>query len=76
MTPAVGSKLGPYEVICPLRAGGMLKEAMKEMEAYGFTSSHHVICPELSSYEARFPRRFKTSPAFRDLRRSEHVPER
>ena len=53
-------------------AGG----AMKEMEAYGFTSSHHLICPGLSTYEARFPRRFKTSPAFRDLRRSEHLPGR
>ena len=56
--------------------GWSAEEAMKEMEAYGFTSSHHLICPGLSSYEARFPRRFKTSPAFRDLRRREHVPER
>ena len=48
-------------------------EAMKEMEAYGFTSSHQLICPGLSSYEARFPKRFKTSPAFRDLRRSGHL---
>jgi tyrosine-protein phosphatase SIW14 len=52
--------------------GWTAKEAMKEMEAYGFTSLHHRICPGLSSYEARFPRRFKASPAFRDLRRSEH----
>jgi protein tyrosine/serine phosphatase len=51
-------------------------EAMKEMEAYGFTSSHHVICPRLTSYEASFPKRFKTSPAFRDLRRSTHLPGR
>ncbi len=50
--------------------------AMKEMEAYGFTSSHHLICPGLSTYEARFRRRFKTSPAFRGLRRSEHLPGR
>lgn len=56
--------------------GWTAEEAMKEMEAYGFTSSHHLICPGLSSYEARFPRRFKTSPAFRDLRRSEHLPGR
>jgi protein tyrosine phosphatase (PTP) superfamily phosphohydrolase (DUF442 family) len=55
--------------------GWTAEEAMKEMEAYGFTSSHHLICPGLSSYEARFPRRFKTSPAFRDLRRSEHLPD-
>jgi protein tyrosine phosphatase (PTP) superfamily phosphohydrolase (DUF442 family) len=42
----------------------------------GFTSSHHVICPRLTSYEASFPKRFKTSPAFRDLRRSTHLPGR
>jgi protein tyrosine phosphatase (PTP) superfamily phosphohydrolase (DUF442 family) len=56
--------------------GWTAEEAMKEMVAYGFTSSHHLICPGLSSYEARFSRRFKTSPAFRDLRRREHAPGR
>ena len=55
--------------------GWTAKEAMKEMEAYGFTSPHHLFCPGLSSYEAKFPERFKTAPAFRDLRPSEHVPE-
>ena len=55
--------------------GWTAKEAMKEMEAYGFTSPHHLICPGLAAYEARFPERFKTSPAFRDLRSSEHDPE-
>jgi protein tyrosine phosphatase (PTP) superfamily phosphohydrolase (DUF442 family) len=47
--------------------GWTAQEAMKEMEAYGFSSSHHFICPSLSSYEASFPRRFSTSPAFRSL---------
>jgi tyrosine-protein phosphatase SIW14 len=56
--------------------GWSAEEAMKEMEAYGFMSSHHLICPGLSSYEAGFPKRLKTSPAFRDLRRSKHLPER
>ncbi|HET7106322.1 MAG TPA: dual specificity protein phosphatase family protein [Candidatus Acidoferrum sp.] len=55
--------------------GWTAREAMKEMEAYGFTSPHHLICPGLSSYEAEFPARFKTAPAFRGLRASEHVPE-
>jgi tyrosine-protein phosphatase SIW14 len=58
------------------KEGWTAEEAMKEMEAYGFTSSHHLICPGLSSYEAEFPKRFKTSPAFRHLRRSEHAPGR
>ena len=48
--------------------GWTAPEAMKEMQAYGFSSSHHFICPRLSSYEASFPRRFKTNPAFRSLR--------
>jgi tyrosine-protein phosphatase SIW14 len=48
--------------------GWTAPEAMKEMQAYGFSQSHHFICPGLSSYEASFPRRFGTSPAFRELR--------
>lgn len=44
------------------------QEAMQEMEAYGFSSSHHIICPGLSSYEASFPRRFQTDPVFNSLR--------
>src|SRR5579872_309252 len=48
--------------------GWTAKEEMKEMEAYFFSSSHHFICPSLSSYEANFPRRFNRSPAFRSLR--------
>lgn len=48
--------------------GWSAQAAMKEMQAYGFSQSHHFICPGLSSYEASFPRRFGTSPAFRELR--------
>ena len=48
--------------------GWTSEEAMKEMEAYGFSLSHHFICPSLSSYEASFPQRFSTNPAFRELR--------
>jgi protein tyrosine/serine phosphatase len=50
-------------------------EARKEMEAYGVTWFHRMICPGLSSYEKEFPERFKTSPAFKDLRSTEHAPE-
>ena len=56
--------------------GWTAKEAMEEMETYGFTSPHHLICPGLAAYEARFPERFKTAPAFRDLRSRGDVPER
>lgn len=48
--------------------GWTAPEAMKEMEAYGFSLSHHFICPGLASYEASFPRRLSSSPVFRELR--------
>jgi len=54
--------------------GWTAPEAMKEMQAYGFSSSHHVLCPGLSSYESSFPRRFSTSPVFHSLRASPPSP--
>ena len=48
--------------------GWTAQEAKQEMEAYGFSSSHHLICPGLASYEASFPRRFQTDPVFSNLR--------
>ena len=47
----------------------LAEKAEKEMEKFGFSFTHkRLICPGLSSYEEKFPQRFKTSPAFRDLR--------
>src|SRR5215471_7867120 len=43
-------------------------EAMHEMQADGFTWSHHLICPGLARYERSFPKRFRTRPEFRSLR--------
>ena len=44
-------------------------KAEKEMEKFGFSFAHRrLICPGLSSYEEKFPQRFRTSPAFRHLR--------
>jgi protein tyrosine phosphatase (PTP) superfamily phosphohydrolase (DUF442 family) len=51
--------------------GWTAEEANQEMEAFGFSRSHHWRCPGLSSYEDRFPQRFQDSPAFKDLRASE-----
>jgi protein tyrosine/serine phosphatase len=48
--------------------GWSAEEAMHEMEAFGFTRSHHFICPSLAGYEKDFPRRFKDDPAFEGLR--------
>lgn len=54
--------------------GWTAEEAKKEMEAYGFSFLHHLICPGLSSYEGKFPEQFKTSPAFQSLHPTEHSP--
>jgi tyrosine-protein phosphatase SIW14 len=54
--------------------GWTAEEARKEMEAYGFSFGYRMICPGLSSYEEKFPGQFKTSPAFKSLRPSEHTP--
>ena len=47
--------------------GWSAEDAMKEMQAFGFTRVHHGICPWLAGYEASFPQRLKKDPAFRDL---------
>jgi len=51
-------------------------EAKKEMEAFGFSISHHLICPSLSSYEESFPQRFRSDPAFDGLRAPAASPAR
>lgn len=48
------------------------EEARNEMEAYGVGWFHRTICPTLSSYEASFPQRLRTSPAFQSLRPAKH----
>jgi tyrosine-protein phosphatase SIW14 len=51
------------------REGWSAEKAEKEMEKFGFSFAHRrLICPGLSSYEEKFPQRFETNPAFRDLR--------
>lgn len=61
----VGMAIAAYRMA---EEGWSADEAMKEMEAYGFTWSHHFICVGLASYEAQFPQHWKNSPAFADLR--------
>jgi hypothetical protein len=48
--------------------GWTADEAMKEMQAFGFTRSHHFLCPGLAGYEKQFPERFKKDSAFEELR--------
>jgi tyrosine-protein phosphatase SIW14 len=47
--------------------GWNASRAMKEMELFGFTGVHHVICPSLAEYEHRFPDHLRASKAFKDL---------
>lgn len=54
--------------------GWTAEEAMKEMESFGFTRSHHFICPGLAKYEREFPERLKKSPAF-EKERTRHRQE-
>jgi len=49
-------------------------EAKKEMQAYGFSFTHRMMCPGLASYEERFPGQFKSSPAFEKLRPTVPAP--
>lgn len=42
------------------------EQAMREMQATGFTVSHHFICPRLAGYERSFPERYKNDPIFRE----------
>jgi tyrosine-protein phosphatase SIW14 len=48
--------------------GWTADEAMTEMKSFGFTQSHHFICPSLAHYEQEFPERLKNSPAFDGVR--------
>ena len=42
------------------------EQAMREMQATGFSFSHHFLCPRLAGYERSFPERYRTDPIFRE----------
>src|SRR5579863_2180389 len=46
--------------------GWSADEAMKEMQVFGFSSAHHMMCPGLAAYERNFPERLKANPAFQE----------
>jgi len=48
--------------------GWTADEAMNEMKSFGFTRSHHLICPSLASYEKHFPEHLRNDPAFEEER--------
>lgn len=47
--------------------GWSAEKALKEMEEFGFTGVHHLICPTLQSYAKNFPSHLKSNPIFKDL---------
>jgi tyrosine-protein phosphatase SIW14 len=47
--------------------GWSAADAMKEMEAFGFTAIHHAMCPGMDAYEEKFPERLRKGEAFREL---------
>ena len=48
--------------------GWSADRAMREMQDFGFTRVHHLICPTLASYEKNFPEHLKSNPAFKGVR--------
>ena len=50
--------------------GWAAKESLREMELFGFSMKHKMICPGLTSFESNFPAAFANDPAFRNLRSS------
>jgi tyrosine-protein phosphatase SIW14 len=56
--------------------GWSADDALREMEEFGFTGPHHMICPTLHSYEKRFPKHLKNNPAFKDLGLQEQVSKK
>src|SRR5258708_8735553 len=53
--------------------GWTADEARNEMEVVRAKWFHRTICPRLGPYEKGFPERFKSSPAFRNLRPDKDV---
>jgi tyrosine-protein phosphatase SIW14 len=48
--------------------GWTADEAMREMKSFGFSRSHHLLCPGLAGYEKEFPKRLREDPVFEGVR--------
>jgi tyrosine-protein phosphatase SIW14 len=48
--------------------GWTAEESRREMESFGFSFKHRMVCPGLSSFESNFPSAFANSSAFENLR--------
>ena len=47
--------------------GWSAHDAMREMQAFGFNTVHHAMCPGLAGFEKQFPERLKDNPELRGL---------
>lgn len=70
-TDRTGMMVAAYRMT---QQGWTAEEARREMEAFGFSFEHQMICPGLSDYEANFPHDFASSPAFEKLRSAPQAP--
>jgi tyrosine-protein phosphatase SIW14 len=61
----VGMNIAAYRMA---EQGWTAEEARKEMVESGVNWFHRRICPGLGRYEKEFPERFRTKPAFAELR--------
>lgn len=61
----VGMNIAAYRMA---EQGWTAEEARKEMVEFGANWFHRRICPGLGRYEKEFPQRFRTKPAFAQLR--------
>jgi protein tyrosine phosphatase (PTP) superfamily phosphohydrolase (DUF442 family) len=50
--------------------GWTAEESRREMESFGFSLKHRMVCHGLGSFESNFPNAFANSTAFEDLRPS------
>jgi tyrosine-protein phosphatase SIW14 len=48
--------------------GWTAEESRREMESFGFSLKHRMVCHGLSSFESNFPSAFANSAAFENLR--------
>jgi tyrosine-protein phosphatase SIW14 len=69
----VGMNIAAYRMA---EQGWSAEEARKEMVASGVNWFHTRICPGLARYEKEFPERFRTKPAFAQLRNENPPPVR
>jgi tyrosine-protein phosphatase SIW14 len=60
-----GMMIAAYRIV---EQGWTAEESRREMEAFGFSRSHRMICPGLAAFESSFPNAFANDSAFDNLR--------